>query len=161
MPSFIDRDHQKALAKVLRKEGLSREFRVIFGCTHDPERLIQGQDSQAVCIARKQPRFIKIPPLRDRKKDISIVAQGILDEFSIRVGQPRRRITPAAVDWFCGQKWWGNESELEMAVCRAFLVSKGNSISLDDLSPTPPGKGRRRHRGLFPHKALLGGHRPG
>ena len=44
---LMGRDHQKALAKVLRKKNLTQEFRVIFGCTHDPERLIQGQDSQA------------------------------------------------------------------------------------------------------------------
>ncbi len=136
---LISRDHQKALAKALREKSLSQEFRVIFGCTHDPERLIQ--DTILKRLYRKETtRFIKIPPLRERKKDISLVAQGILDEFSNRIGQPRRRITPAAMDWFSGQKWWGNESELEMAVCRAFLVSEGNSISLDDLSSTPRGK---------------------
>ena len=145
---FIGRDHQKALAKVLRKEGLSQEFRVIFGCTHDPERLIQDKILKRL-YRRETTRFIEIPPLRDRKKDISLVAQGILDEFSSRVGQPRRRITPAAMDWFCRQKWWGNESELEMAVCRAFLVSEGNSISLDDLSPTPRGKGGGDIEGFF------------
>ena len=145
---LIGRDHQKALAGVLRKKSLSREFRVIFGCTHDPERLIQ--DTILKRLYRKETtRFIKIPPLRDRRKDISLVAQGILDEFSSRVGQPRRRITPAAMDWFCAQKWWGNESELEMAVCRAFLVSEGNSISLDDLSPSPRRKEGGDIEGFF------------
>ena len=133
---LISRDLQKALAKVLRKKSLSREFRVIFGCTQDPEKLIQ--DTILKRLYRKETtRIVKIPPLRDRKKDISLVAQGILDEFSSRVGQPRRRITPAAMEWFSTQKWWGNESELEMAVCRAFLVSEGGSISLDDLSTSP------------------------
>ncbi len=139
---LMGRDHQKALAKVLRKKSLSQEFRVIFGCTHDPERLIQ--DTLLKRLYREETtRIIKIPPLRERKKDISLVAQGILDEFTSRVGQPRRRITPAALEWFCGQEWWGNESELEMAVCRAFLISEGNSISLDDLGTTP----RRQARG--------------
>lgn len=133
---LISRELQKALAKVLRKKSLSREFRVIFGCTQDPEKLIQ--DTILKRLYRKETtRIVKIPPLRDRKKDISLVAQGILDEFSSRVGQPRRRITPAAMEWFSTQKWWGNESELEMAVCRAFLVSEGGSISLDDLSTSP------------------------
>ena len=145
---LIGRDHQKALAGALRKKSLSREFRVIFGCTHDPERLIQ--DTILKRLYRKETtRFIKIPPLRERRKDISLVAQGILDEFSSRVGQPRRRITPAAMDWFCAQKWWGNESELEMAVCRAFLVSEGNSISLDDLSPSPRRGGGGDIEGFF------------
>ena len=133
---FIGRDLQKALARVLQKKSLSREFRVIFGCTHDPERLIQDKILKRL-YSEETTCFIKIPPLRDRKKDIALVAQGVLDEFSSRIGQPRRRITPAAMDWFSGQEWWGNESELEMAVCRAFLVSEGNSISLDDLSSSP------------------------
>lgn len=145
---LISLDHQKALSKVLREKSLSQEFRVIFGCTHDPERLIQ--DKILNRLYRKETAcFIKIPPLRDRKKDISLVAQGVLDEFSSRVGQPRRRITPAAMEWFCGQKWWGNESELEMAVCRAFLVSEGNSISLDDLSPSPQRKRSSDIEGFF------------
>ena len=136
---LISRDLQKALARVLRKKSLSQEFRVIFGCTHDPERLIQDKILKRL-YRKETTRLIKIPPLRERKKDISLVAQGILDEFSGRVGQSRRRIMPAAMDWFSGQEWWGNESELEMAVCRAFLVSEGNSISLDDLSPSPQRK---------------------
>ena len=77
------------------------------------------------------------------------MAQGILDEFTSRVGQPRRRITPAALEWFCGQKWWGNESELEMAVCRAFLISEGNSISLDDLGTTPQRQARGDMESFF------------
>ncbi len=145
---LIGRDHQKALAGVLRKKSLPQEFRVIFGCMNDPERLIQ--DTILKRLYRKETTcFIKIPPLRERKKDISLVAEGILDEFSSRIGQPRRRITPAAMDWFCAQKWWGNESELEMAVCRAFLVSEGNSISLDDLSPSPQRKRSNDIEGFF------------
>lgn len=145
---LMGRDHQKALAKVLRNKSLSHEFRVIFGCTHDPERLIQDKILKRL-YREETTRFIKIPPLRDRKKDISLVAQGILDEFSNRIGQPRRRITPAAMDWFSGQEWWGNESELEMAVCRAFLVSEGSSISLDDFSPSPQRKRRSDIEGFF------------
>ena len=145
---LIGRDHQKALAGILRQKSLSQEFRVIFGSTHDPERLIQDKILKRL-YREEATCFIKIPPLRERRKDISLVAQGILDEFSSRVGQPRRRITPAAMEWFCGQKWWGNESELEMAVCRAFLVSEGNSISLDDLSPSPRRKSHGDIEGFF------------
>ena len=145
---LISREHQRALARVLRKKSLSRAFRVIFGCTHDPERLIQDVILKGL-YDKETTRFIQVPPLRERKRDISLVAQGILDEFSSRIGQPKRRITPAAKKWICGQKWWGNESELEMAVCRAFLVSGGNSISLDDLNPSPPRKRDGDIEGFF------------
>ncbi len=143
---LMARDHQKALARVLKKKSLSREFRVIFGCTIDPQRLIQ--DRILKCLYREETTcFIKIPPLRERKKDISSVAQGILDEFSDRVGQSKKRITPAAMNWFSAQKWWGNEAELEMALYRAFLISENNSIALDDISTTS----RREERGDMEH----------
>ncbi len=141
---LIGRDHQNALAKALWKKGVSGEFRLILGRTHDPERLMQDEISESL-YQEDSTRLVKIPPLRERKKDISLVVQGVLDEFSRRMEQPRRRITPAAMKWFCEQKWWGNESELEVSVCRACLVSAGDAISLEDLSASPA---RRRTAGI-------------
>ncbi len=136
---LLPQDQQKVLAGALRKKNLSGEFRLILGRTHDPEQLIQDKILERL-YRGESTRFVKIPPLRERKKDISLVVQGILDDFSQRVGQPRRRVTPAAMAWLCGQKWWGNEAELEMSVCRAFLISESSSISLEDLGTSPRSK---------------------
>lgn len=133
---LIDAARQKALAEALEGGGVSEGFRLILARERDPERLIQDKvikrlhRGEAACA-------VEIPPLRERRKDIALVAQGVLDEFAERVGRPRRRIAPAALAWFSRQKWWGNEAELEMAVCRAFLTSEGRSISLGDLRPAP------------------------
>lgn len=139
---LIAADRQKALAKALRGRDVSEGFRLILGRARDPEKLIQDGILKHLHEG-EAARLIEIPPLRERRKDIALVAQGVLDEFARRVGRPRRQITPAAMAWFSGQKWWGNEAELEMAVCRAFLVGEGSAISVEDLAPAP----RRRARG--------------
>lgn len=133
---LIDAERQRALAKALEGGGLSGGFRLILARARDPEKLIQ--DKVLGRLHRGEAaRVVEIPPLRERKKDIALVAQGVLDEFAERVGRPSRRIAPAALAWFSRQKWWGNEAELEMAVCRAFLAGAGGSISMEDLTPSP------------------------
>ena len=53
------------------------------------------------------------------------------------------------MDWFSAQEWWGNEAELEMAICRAFLISEGNSITLDDLGAAPRREARSDMESFF------------
>ena len=127
---------QKRLAAVMRKKGISRHFRLIIGQTQDPERLFQdelmphlGKENRAL--------LVRIPPLRERRKDIPELSSAILEELSRRVGRSLRALTPAAVEQLSSRKWWGNEVELEHTLWRAYLLTDGGTISIDDLQPSP------------------------
>ncbi|MEE9275065.1 MAG: helix-turn-helix domain-containing protein, partial [bacterium] len=137
-------EFQDLLAAALTGEEASRDFRLIVGQTHDPERLIQDEVSPPLRLEGKA-LTIRLPPLRERRKDIPGLAGAILDEFAGRVGQERRLLTPAAQEWISSQPWWGNEAQLEVALWRAYLLADGSSVSLDDVQPT---SGPRRGGGM-------------
>lgn len=76
---------------------------------------------------------IKIPPLRERREDIEILASHFLDKF---VKQYRKDIigyTPEAIRFLKSQEWSGNISEFESRIRRAVLLSENELLTVDDL----------------------------
>jgi len=72
---------------------------------------------------------IAIPPLRDRKGDILLLARQFLEQY----GGPGRRFSEEAVQLMQDHEWPGNVRELENAVERAVIISEGEAIQADDL----------------------------
>jgi transcriptional regulator with GAF, ATPase, and Fis domain len=80
--------------------------------------------------------MIDLPPLRDRKADISLLTNYILNKIKIKIGREKLAITSAALDTLIAYKWPGNIRELENELERAAVISKSEGIiELDDLSP--------------------------
>lgn len=126
---------QKRLAEITGAEGISPEFRLILGQTQDPERLFDDEFFPRLEKERKA-LVVRIPPLRERRKDIPELADAILQELASRVGGERRSLTPAAEEYLISENWWGNENQLELSLWRAYLLTDGRSISVDDLKPS-------------------------
>ncbi len=127
---------QRRLAAAVGGKGVSRDFRLVLCQTHDPERLIQDP-LLAELSEEGKSLIVRIPPLRDRRKDIPQLAGAILQEFAGRLGQENRTLTPGALESLASRPWWGNEAELEVALCRACLLAERSAISLDDLRLSP------------------------
>ena len=78
---------------------------------------------------------IQIPPLRDRRDDISLLVNYFLKKISQLQGQKPRAIAPEAVSALERYHWPGNVRELENTVRRALVVAKTETILLQDLPP--------------------------
>src|ERR1700676_4152457 len=65
---------------------------------------------------------IRIPPLRERREDIVILARAFLEERARSTGSARVQLTPAATDTLVGHEWRGNVRELHNALERATIV---------------------------------------
>ncbi|HEY0484235.1 MAG TPA: sigma 54-interacting transcriptional regulator [Kofleriaceae bacterium] len=76
-----------------------------------------------------------IPPLRDRREDIAVLARHFLDRL-VR-GAPRRvdGIAPAALDALTAYRWPGNVRELRNVIERAVMLGASETIEVDDLPP--------------------------
>jgi len=79
---------------------------------------------------------IFIPPLRDRKPDVLLLADHFLQRFAREHGKDIRRISTPAIDMLTAYHWPGNVRELQNVVERAVLVSTGHVIHGHDLPPT-------------------------
>jgi two-component system response regulator HydG len=76
---------------------------------------------------------INLPPLRERREDIPLLAQRFLEEFSRERGKQVTSFTDAALEAFDAYAWPGNVRELRNAVERAVLFCRGQKVGIEDL----------------------------
>lgn len=104
---------------------------------------------------------IDLPPLRDRKEDISLLAGDFLRRFTLQYQKAVTGISTEILDQLLEYPWPGNVRELENAIERAVILSKGSKIerlplpksgievsrtSLNPSLPDPMGKTLRAYR---------------
>jgi DNA-binding NtrC family response regulator len=77
--------------------------------------------------------FISLPPLRDRKEDIPLLAQHFLHQYSQAVGKEIHALAPETLSLLIEHNWPGNVRELENAVEYVAIVEKGPIVSPTSL----------------------------
>jgi two-component system response regulator HupR/HoxA len=93
---------------------------------------------------------IALPPLRERREDVTELARHFVAKHSARLGRRVRGITPAALEMLCAYDYPGNVRELENEMERAVLLCDDDAEIAEDLLSerivaaqawTPPGDG--------------------
>jgi DNA-binding NtrC family response regulator len=84
---------------------------------------------------------IDLPPLRERQRDIVLLAEMFLKRFARQYRRPPKSIHPDAVPGLLGHEWPGNVRELENLIHREFLMTDGPVMHLQ--SPASPGACRK------------------
>jgi DNA-binding NtrC family response regulator len=82
---------------------------------------------------------IDLPPLRDRREDIALLATHMVNQLARRYRDGTvKRLSPTALAWLSAQHWPGNVRELENWVHRRYLLCTDGTIELEDLERIPP-----------------------
>jgi two-component system response regulator AtoC len=110
------------------------EARVITATNQPLERMVEQGRFREDLYFRLKVVEIQVPPLRERKEDIPLIAEHLLGRIRQEVGVDARHISRAAMDALTGHRWPGNVRELENALTRAAMVARGSSIDVDHLS---------------------------
>lgn len=76
---------------------------------------------------------IEIPPLRNRKEDIPLLAERFIEKFNALHGRSIEGIEPEALSFLMAQDWPGNVRELENVIERAFILCRRRTIGMDCL----------------------------
>jgi two-component system NtrC family response regulator len=79
---------------------------------------------------------IELPPLRDRREDIPLLATHFLRQYSEENQRQVECFSSAAMDALSDYHWPGNVRELENAIERAVVLCRGDAIEVDEL-PQP------------------------
>src|SRR5262249_29495032 len=77
-----------------------------------------------------------LPPLRERRPDILLLADHFVEKYAAAPGKDVRRIATTAIDMLMSYHWPGNVRELENCVERAVLVCEGGVVHAHHLPPT-------------------------
>ncbi len=78
---------------------------------------------------------IEIPPLRERKEDLKLLAQFFLKKICEREGIEEKNITAEVWEVLQNYHWPGNIRELQNLIERLVILTEGKEITLDDLPP--------------------------
>src|SRR5262249_13219358 len=76
---------------------------------------------------------IAMPPLRDRRDDIGLLARYFVQKHAQRCGRRVSGLTPSAVEVLVGYDWPGNVRELENAIERAIALGVTDEVQPEDL----------------------------
>jgi len=79
---------------------------------------------------------LEMPPLRDRRTDIPVLAKFFLDRYAKENNKPIESIAPETMDLLTSYDWPGNVRELENALERAVVLTNGTSILPASLPPS-------------------------
>ncbi|MBW2407425.1 MAG: sigma 54-interacting transcriptional regulator [Deltaproteobacteria bacterium] len=137
LDEIIDMPHamQTKLLRVLQ-EGQVRpvggshyqqvNFRLITSSNRDLLEEVKKGNFRDDLYYRVQVFPIKLPPLRERKEDIPLLAAHFLEKFAEKLNQPIARLTPWALDLLVQFDWPGNVRELENEIERALTLAGGD-----------------------------------
>jgi len=114
---------------------IKSDVRLISSTNVNMKQAIQSGHFREDLYYRLSVVSIELPPLRERKEDIPILAQLFLAKFNQENHRRVSGFSDEANDFLMRHEWLGNIRELENAIERAVILSAGNVIEMADLSP--------------------------
>jgi DNA-binding NtrC family response regulator len=115
--------------------------RVLAATNVDLKSLIDAGAFRTDLFYRLNVIGIALPPLRERKDDILLLAYHFIDKYARRMGRDPKRLGPDAARALAEYPWPGNVRELEHAMERAVVLAQGAAISARDLPAETQGEG--------------------
>ncbi|MFC1885095.1 sigma-54 interaction domain-containing protein [Thermodesulfobacteriota bacterium] len=130
------------------------DVRAIASTNHDLEEEIELGNFRKDLYYRLSVVTLKIPPLRQRKEDIPVMARRFLNLYRHEIGREIDRLSEPVLEALCNYQWPGNVRELMNVIERAMLLCKTNEITMVDLPDVFKSKGKMLGQTFFPDNAL-------
>ena len=147
--SDLPPDLQKQLLRVLQEKVVRRvggtdeiklEVRVVAALNRDPEELVKDGKLREDLYYRLNVISLPLPPLRERKEDIPLLAEHFLGQEQAS-GGTARKFTPEAMSLLMQHPWPGNVRELGNLVKRLLACQPGEELTAEmvrqELSTAP------------------------
>ena len=117
-------------------ETIKVNVRLIAATNKEMEQAIAAGQFREDLYYRLNVFAIFMPPLRERKSDVLLLADHFLEKYAREHGKSIKRISTPAIDMLASYHWPGNVRELENIIERAVLVCETNVVHGHHLPPT-------------------------
>jgi two-component system nitrogen regulation response regulator NtrX len=124
-------------------ETIDVDVRVIAASNKSLEKEIQDGNFREDLYYRLNVIPFHVPPLRERREDLPVLARAFVEEFCAESGTKRKQIAPRAMNRLQAYTWPGNVRELRNLMERLVLMTPGPRIRAEDL---PQDLGDREQR---------------
>lgn len=156
---------QVKLLRILQEQEFERlggaktircDVRILAATNKNLDKLVEEGKFREDLYYRLKVIPVSLPPLRDRKSDIPLLAHHFLDTISRNKRNKQMSITKDVLKALVSYDWPGNVREMENIIERMVILAEGDHITLDDL----PEKIARKHaleldeNGFIPEEGL-------
>jgi DNA-binding NtrC family response regulator len=125
---------ERAFFRVGGTEEISVDVRFIAATNRDLEEAVRAGDFREDLFYRLNVITIRVPPLRQRREDIPLLAVDIVARLAEEMKKPVERLADGALQVLLGYDWPGNVRELENTLERAMVGCRGDILTEEDVA---------------------------
>ncbi|HET7863172.1 MAG TPA: sigma-54 dependent transcriptional regulator [Burkholderiaceae bacterium] len=114
------------------------DVRVVSATNLDERRLFDPSCFRADLLYRLNTVVLRVPPLRERREDIPLLARHYLEHYANRYAKPARALSPSAARALQEDDWHGNVRALRHACERAVILGSGERLEVADFQLGAP-----------------------
>ncbi len=131
-PKILRVLQEKEFERVGGEKTIKVDVRLIAATSRNLEELVSAGKFREDLYYRLNVVPVFLPPLRERKEDITILVEHFLKKYN-EENQNSVKITPEVLNMFLNYDWPGNVRELENTIERLVVMAAGNNITSSDL----------------------------
>jgi len=131
---------ERTFERVGSNKTITADARLIAATNKRLTDLVQTGKFREDLYFRLRVVEIEMPPLRERRVDIPLLAQSFMKEFARENAKNVREILPDAMEALLDYQWPGNVRELRTSIEHAVVLCRGEKIAVRDLPPSVRGQ---------------------
>ena len=140
---------QVKLLRVLEERSIRRlgdnrsipvDARIVAATNRDLQAAVREKIFREDLYYRLNVVPIRMPPLRERRNDIPLLVAHFIEKTARKVNKQVSGLSPQAMSLLTGYRWPGNVRELENIIQRMIVVTKGDTLDVEDLPSEILGK---------------------
>ena len=126
---------EREIRRVGGERTIKVNTRVVAATNRDLRAAVAAGTFREDLYFRLSAFVISIPPLRDRREDIPVLAHQFLQRAATRMDKDVRTVSAEAMTVLVNYDWPGNVRELEHAIERGVILARGTTVTVRELPP--------------------------
>ncbi len=127
---------EREIERVGGNKPVKVDLRIIAATNRDLVKMVEKGEFREDLYYRLNVLPIHLPPLRKRRDDIPLLIDCFITQYNPKLKRNITSVSEGALEKFLNYQWPGNIRELENTMQRTMLMSKGSTITVEDLPPT-------------------------
>ena len=146
---------EKAVRPVGAQQEIPTDVRILSATHRELGELVEAGEFRQDLYYRLNVIQLRVPPLRERREDIQMLASHCLEMLAQQNSRPGLELSEDAIDALGEYDFPGNVRELENILERATTLCEGSTVTREDLNLPTPGKTSDAAAGLTPGEVPL------
>jgi DNA-binding NtrC family response regulator len=128
---------ERAVRRLGGREEIEVDVRLLAATNRYPEQAVDEGKLRSDLLYRLNVFSIHLPSLGERKEDLPLLAQHLVNQLAQKHGRPARFMSPSALQALQFHAWPGNVRELRNVIERAVIICSGEQIERHHFAPYP------------------------